>query len=198
MCILNAMDKLTRAQRAERTKNHIYTTALQLFQKNNYEKVTINQICREAGVSVGNFYHYFASKEEVLMVKYLEFDDHLEELDLTRDVVDCILDIIYLQAAGAEEIGSRVFVKMMEIHLDTNGKYVAASRRLNSILRCLAQRGLDEGVFSPSHTAKEISETILRTCRGTLFDWSLRDAPYDLISVSRHDTMVVLNSFLRN
>ncbi|MCD8368858.1 MAG: TetR/AcrR family transcriptional regulator [Clostridiales bacterium] len=189
------MEKLTRAEQAKITKNHIYETALCLFQNNNYDKVTVSQICKEAGVSVGNFYHYYTSKEEVLMEKYLEFDEWLDDLNLTKDVNSCILDIIDLQVNGAVEIGSKVFLKVMETHLNTNGKYVSDDRKLNKILCQLAQRGIDENIFSNQFTAEEISATILRVCRGTLFDWSLRNAPYDLVEVSKHDMMLVLKSF---
>lgn len=129
------------------------------------------------------------------MEKYLEFDGWLDDLDLSKDVCSCIMDIIDLQVSGAVEIGSKVFIKVMETHLNTSGKYVSDDRKLNKILYHLAQRGINEKVFSDQYTAEEISATILRVCRGTLFDWSLRNAPYNLIEVSKHDTMLILKSF---
>ncbi len=192
------MEKITRAQQAIMTKNHIYEVALKLFKKDGYDKVTINRICKEAGVSVGNFYHYYSSKEEVLMEKYLEFDGWLDELDLSKGVIESILAIIDLQTSGAVEIGSKVFMKVMETHLSTNGKYVSSDRKFNKYLYDLAQRGIDEGIFCSDYTAEEISETLLRTCRGTLFDWSLRDGPYDIREKSKHDILIAINGFTLN
>ncbi len=189
------MNKITRAQQALNTKALIYETALKLFQEYSYDQVTISRICKEVGISVGNFYHYYSSKEEVLMEKYIEFDSWLDQLDPARGVVNGILDIIDLQTKGAIEIGSKVFVKVMEIHLSTSGKYVSSDRILNQILLRLASQGIQEGIFDTEYTAEEISETILRTCRGTLFDWSLRGAPYNICEVSKHDVLTVLNGF---
>lgn len=189
------MEKITRAQQAIITKNHIYEVALKLFKEDGYDKVTISRICKEAGVSVGNFYHYYSSKEEVLMEKYLEFDEWLDDLDLSKGVIEDILAIIDLQTSGAVEIGSKVFMKVMQTHLSTNGKYVSSDRKFNKYLYELSQRGIDEGIFSNVYTAEEISETLLRTCRGTLFDWSLRDGPYDIREKSKHDVLIVMNGF---
>lgn len=189
------MEKITRAQQAIITKNHIYEVALKLFKEDGYDKVTISRICKEAGVSVGNFYHYYSSKEEVLTEKYLEFDEWLDDLDLSKGVIEDILAIIDLQTSGAVEIGSKVFMKVMQTHLSTNGKYVSSDRKFNKYLYELSQRGIDEGIFSNVYTAEEISETLLRTCRGTLFDWSLRDGPYDIREKSKHDVLIVMNSF---
>ena len=41
-------------------------TALKLFNEKGYEKTTINDIIKTMGVSKGAFYHYFASKEDVI------------------------------------------------------------------------------------------------------------------------------------
>lgn len=132
------------------------------------------------------------------MEKYMEFDSWLENLDLTRGAVNGILDIIDLQTKGALEIGSKVFVKVMETHLSTGGKYVSSDRKLNQILCRLASQGIQEGVFDSAYTAEEISETILRSCRGTLFDWSLRDAPYDICETAKHDVFTIIQGFQKH
>jgi len=49
-------------------KEHIIATALQLFQKEGYNGVPLNEILRQAGVSKGGFYHYFNGKEELLEI----------------------------------------------------------------------------------------------------------------------------------
>ena len=48
----------------------IVETALRLFQENGYDKTTMRGIAREAGVSVGNAYYYFSSKEQLVQGFY--------------------------------------------------------------------------------------------------------------------------------
>ena len=47
-------------------KKEFMETALKLFNEKGYEKTTINDIIKAMGVSKGAFYHYFASKEDVI------------------------------------------------------------------------------------------------------------------------------------
>ncbi|MBA2891907.1 TetR family transcriptional regulator [Nonomuraea soli] len=48
----------------------IVETALRLFRERGYEATTMRAIAAEAGVSVGNAYYYFASKEALIQAYY--------------------------------------------------------------------------------------------------------------------------------
>ncbi|MCF3177403.1 TetR family transcriptional regulator [Streptomyces sioyaensis] len=56
--------------KSERTRTVILETALRLFQDRGYDKTTMRAIAQEAGVSVGNAYYYFASKEHLVQGFY--------------------------------------------------------------------------------------------------------------------------------
>ena len=59
-----------RQARAEETRAAIIDAALRLFRETGYEATTMQAIAREAGVSTGNAYYYFASKEELIREFY--------------------------------------------------------------------------------------------------------------------------------
>ncbi|WP_405914392.1 TetR/AcrR family transcriptional regulator [Streptomyces sp. NBC_00963] len=56
--------------KSEQTRTLILETALRLFQERGYDKTTMRVIAREAGVSVGNAYYYFAGKEHLIQGFY--------------------------------------------------------------------------------------------------------------------------------
>lgn len=56
--------------RAERTRDAIVAAALELFRENGYERTTMRAVAARAGVSVGNAYYYFSSKEELVQGFY--------------------------------------------------------------------------------------------------------------------------------
>ncbi|MQA63832.1 MAG: TetR family transcriptional regulator [Actinophytocola sp.] len=58
------------------TRLLIVETALRLFAENGYNRTTMRAIAQEAGVSVGNAYYYFASKEQLIQGFY----DRIAEL----------------------------------------------------------------------------------------------------------------------
>ncbi|MGH3797322.1 MAG: TetR/AcrR family transcriptional regulator [Pseudonocardiaceae bacterium] len=59
-----------RATKSQRTREFIVESALQLFRERGYERTTMRAIAEAAGVSVGNAYYYFRSKEELVQGFY--------------------------------------------------------------------------------------------------------------------------------
>lgn len=62
--------KEAKAPKSEQTRTLILGTALRLFQERGYDKTTMRAIAQEAGVSVGNAYYYFSSKEHLVQGFY--------------------------------------------------------------------------------------------------------------------------------
>jgi AcrR family transcriptional regulator len=56
--------------KSARTRRAIIETALRLFREGGYDNTTMRAIAAEAGVSVGNAYYYFASKEHLIQGFY--------------------------------------------------------------------------------------------------------------------------------
>ena len=67
-----------RTRRGETSRAAIFGAALELFGERGYEATTMRAIAERAGVSLGSSYHYFASKEHLV----LEFYRHTHELHL--------------------------------------------------------------------------------------------------------------------
>jgi AcrR family transcriptional regulator len=60
----------SRSVKGEQTRELILTTALRLLRERGYDATTMRAIAREAGVSVGNAYYYFDSKEHLIQAFY--------------------------------------------------------------------------------------------------------------------------------
>jgi AcrR family transcriptional regulator len=58
------------AARSARTREAIVAAALELFRQNGFERTTMRAVAERAGVSVGNAYYYFSSKEELVQGFY--------------------------------------------------------------------------------------------------------------------------------
>jgi AcrR family transcriptional regulator len=67
-----------KTRRGEASRAAILSAALDLFQEHGYEATTMRAIAQRAGVSLGGSYHYFPSKEHLV----LEFYRHTHELHL--------------------------------------------------------------------------------------------------------------------
>ncbi len=65
--------------RSKAVQRKIYDCALDLFQKNGFENVKVNDICATADVSTGTFYYYFPSKESIFLDYGEEIDEIIDE-----------------------------------------------------------------------------------------------------------------------
>ena len=68
--------------KGEQTRELILKSALDLLQDHGYEKTTMRAIAKRAGVSLGNAYHYFGSKELLIQAFYHRL--HEEHLKATQ------------------------------------------------------------------------------------------------------------------
>jgi AcrR family transcriptional regulator len=56
--------------RGQQTRQRIVDVALELFRAHGYDGTTMRAIAKEAGVSLGNAYYYFASKDDLVLGFY--------------------------------------------------------------------------------------------------------------------------------
>jgi AcrR family transcriptional regulator len=68
------------AGKSEQTRQLVADVALRMFREIGFEKTTMRAIAAEAGVSVGNAYYYFASKDDLVHELYLQVQaEHAEK-----------------------------------------------------------------------------------------------------------------------
>lgn len=76
--------RIPKQERSIQKKQLIRTTSLELFCKNGYHPTTTNQIAKEAHMSVGSLYEYYANKEAIL-IEIL--NDYFESFLLQKNTV---------------------------------------------------------------------------------------------------------------
>lgn len=76
----------TKTPKGEQTRELILNSALDLLGEHGYEKTTMRAIARRAGVSLGNAYHYFGSKEHLVQAFYHQ--THEQHLAAVRPALE--------------------------------------------------------------------------------------------------------------
>jgi AcrR family transcriptional regulator len=75
---MRAIGRAVSTNKGGQTKAAILQTALDMFRENGYEETTMRAIAERAGVSLGNAYYYFHSKEHLIQAFYhLTHEEHL-------------------------------------------------------------------------------------------------------------------------
>ncbi len=76
-----SMDKkklTSRALQAKETKKRIINSGKKLIQSEGFDHVSVNEISKNAGITVGTFYYYFNSKDELLYEMMPKMKDYFK------------------------------------------------------------------------------------------------------------------------
>jgi len=136
-------------QRSEETRATILDAAVRRFSISGYDAASVDDICAEAGVSKGAFYHHFETKQAVFLQLLEEW---LQQLDAD------------LQAALGE--APTVVDGLLGMAARTRGVFSAADGRLSILLEFWAQARKDpvvwERTIAPFRRNREAFAGIIR------------------------------------
>lgn len=161
------------------TKNKIYKVAIDLMEKKGFDNITVEDISRKAGVSVGAFYHYFKSKKDILFEIFHRFDKYFEnEVHLTDGNTSEQIILFFKHYARYTKItgvdtAKKLYGTMDKLFLSTN-------RYMLSLLNNIIKTGQFNGDIIDNIPSEKISEYLLIAARGIAYDWCLHDGNYDI------------------
>ena len=115
-------------QRSEETRARLLEAALKRFALRGYDVASVEEICADAGVSKGAFYHHFPSKQAIFLAL----------LEAWLATIDQGLEAL------RQETVPQTFVRITEI---LPGLLAAADERLPLFLEFWAQASRDESVW---------------------------------------------------
>ncbi|MBI9107171.1 MAG: TetR/AcrR family transcriptional regulator [Spirochaetales bacterium] len=185
------MEKITsRKRQAIETKNKLLDLAIKMIRENGYDNMKLEEICAEAGVSVGAFYHHFKNKAGIIVESYRRVDEHFNNEIIgklsSRSTFDRIIEYLVYQAEETEYFGIDVIIQIYKAQLsDATEFFLSTDRGLPSNLCRLIEEGQRSGEITDELAAGEIADELLIINRGILYNWSLKRGSYDIGSKSR-------------
>ena len=171
-----------RQKQAIRTKNKVYNAAINLMQKQGIQQTTIEDICKKAKVSVGSFYNYFKSKDDVLLSIYESADQYF------RDVVECEIEgfsgkekivAFFLHYARYNFNTGLDFTKHLYFNSE-NKLFLDRDRYMHVMLRNILEAAQGESSIDADLSVSDLGEFLFLVARGIVCDWCLNDGDYNL------------------
>lgn len=188
---------ITRQEKAQETKNRIYTAAIELMDRKGFENITIAEISRKAGVSVGAFYHYFESKNDILAERFRKADEYFSEnvapglqgKTVPEQLVEYFDYYAKYNAASGAATTQNIFNAKIKF-------FIQEGRPMTTILQDLIRKGQERKELRADEDPEEIARFLFVMARGIVFEWSLYDGQYDLVATMQR-YMQILVSTLR-
>lgn len=192
--------ELSKQQRkSKETKERIFQAAKRILQKSGYEELSIKNICEEAGVSNGSFYHHFKTKDDLLSY-YIEDQpsidpDRLELPKNKEDAKETIIHVYLNYVKYCKELG----VDFMA------GYYTPHNQALNPTIRTerpypivtvqhYLERTLEANAIQLNLKIEEITTDIRMIVIGNVFEWAMRNGDADFEGNMRRSLSHYLDS----
>ncbi|RFU69294.1 TetR/AcrR family transcriptional regulator [Bacillus sp. V59.32b] len=174
--------KLTkRKERSIQTKQNIYDVALELMKNISFNDVTIEEISKKAGVSVGSFYYYFSSKEDIYLKLFKQMDEELfQDFDVKGQTgpVDGVIQDFFIQLARyITELG----LNITRYNLFTDHTiFYEEDLYMNIALQNIIKLGQTNEQLTTDMSEKEMTNYLLVIVRGIVLDWCVNNGDYSL------------------
>lgn len=155
-------------------KNKLISAAQKLFNEYEIEKVGIREICAEAGVTTGTFYHHYKSKNDLIVAIYDTHEDRFEivfnelcqkpsySAAIVRFFTETLAPMV--EADGVDFTLHRLFI--MKRHSNEQNKLYKGMKKL---IIC----AIESGEFSSAYNPDKIMTYIFTVFRGTTYEWCI-------------------------
>ncbi len=192
-------------QRSEETHSRILESAIKLFSTRGYNKASVDDICAEAGISKGAFYHHFKSKQALflaLLDGWLQTIDNAIEASRDKTAPETFMQMTdafpYIFETAGE--GLPMFLEFW-LQASRDKKIWEASiapyRRYHKHFTSLIKKGVDEGSFVEVD-AELASRMIVATAMGLLLQSLLDPQGANWAKVAHGSTTMLVNSLLKD
>ncbi len=191
--------ELSRQQmKSKETKARIFKAAKDILRKKGYEELSIKNICEEAGVSNGSFYHHFKTKDDLLSY-YIEEQPGINPdlSELPADAKDAKETIIYVY------INYVRYCKELGVEFMSN-YYTPKNQSLNPLIRTersypivtvqnYIRKCIDAGIIAPKLSLDALSTDIRMIVIGNVFEWCLKQGKANFEENMRRSLKIYLD-----
>ncbi|ACB86133.1 TetR/AcrR family transcriptional regulator [Natranaerobius thermophilus] len=175
----------SRELKAKKNKKKIFVTAIDLIRKKGYDNVSINEICSLSGFTKGAFYHYFNSKEDLLIQLLRDVDDYytvevlpkLDGMSSTEKLTYFMQQFAYCGYGVGVDIINNLFKSQTKVLNDFMNDY---DRPFFKILLEIIDEGQKKGEFTDKLSCKELAQYCMSFTWGVLHNWTLENGEYDI------------------
>ena len=183
-------ERLTpRKQQALEMRSRIQNIALDMFDREGFENVSVEEIAQKAGCSVGNIYHYFKSKDELA----IQVTNHVDTAYLTLEAAyladashtprEKLLDFVgqALRISSSDGVLYKAFIHAMKypeqaaLQRNEHRVYYRVLAELVALCR-------QDGCISPRVDDDTVVEYLVTLHRGTLLEWRIYEGGFDIVA----------------
>ncbi len=170
-----------RSIKAQNTKEKIYNTSIKLFRIKGFDNVTIQDIAKAANISVGLFYNYYKSKNDILNQQFVIADEVFVNFANTgvqgNTIKEKIKDYMLFYI---DFVMNQPFDFTKVLYNNNNTLFIKEGRAMQTLLNPIIEDGIKNKEIMVPMEVNEINEYLYQAMRGLIFHWCLHDGSFDI------------------
>ncbi|MCR5007584.1 MAG: TetR/AcrR family transcriptional regulator [Oribacterium sp.] len=165
-----------RQKQAQISKEKIQRIIHDMSGEKTLDEIRIKDICDVAGMSVGNFYLYFPSKESALIYSYKTKDDYwatlgLEDIkDPLKRLCQIITTHLYSMIANSLCFDTQLYISQLKVYEEY---FFTRERFLHKTTADAIQECQEKGLMNEKHSAYDTAIRLLNFSRGLVYNYCI-------------------------
>ncbi len=190
--------KTSRQLQASRTKEAIYNAAIELINKQGYQKTTIEDIVTLAGTATGTFYLYYKTKRDLIFHTLNHFDTFaLQSYAIASEEQSFegqLRSFFKFQYERIRDTGREVLKALYQNTMQDGSPMVNnLERPIYGYMRHMVEFGMETGELSLSHSVSYYNQQIIATVLGIDYYWCTFPDNIDVVELAMNRVDTLLN-----
>ncbi len=187
--------------KSKETKEKIFQAAKRILLRGGYESLSIKNICEEAGVSNGSFYHHFKTKDDLLSY-YIEDQPTVDPslLEIPQDkaaATEAIVGVYLNYVAYCKELGVEFVAGYYTPHNQALNPTIRTERPYPIVtVQQYLEKTVEANAIQLNLSIPEVVTDIRMLVIGNAFEWALRNGDVDFEGNMRRSLTYYLNGVI--
>lgn len=188
--------------KSKETKERIFQAAKNILQRSGYENLSIKNICEEAGVSNGSFYHHFKTKDDLLSYYFVAQPTATPSLlnipKNKQEAIGAIVEVYLNYVAYCKELGVDFVAGYYTPHNQALNPDIRTERPYPIVtVQQYLEKSVAENAIELNLTIAEIVNDIRMLVIGNSFEWAMRNGEVDMETNMERSLSYYLNSVIK-
>lgn len=163
-------------------KKEIVDHIVKLMDEEGMKNISVKEICEQADIALGTFYHYFQSKNSIVEEMYKLMDEHYlfykDQISSHPTLEEDIIDFVNHFETFVADWGYYANILIVKTALEESDKH--DKRAIVQVLREIIEKGKAEKSYSVDIKTEDLVEKIFIIIRGELYFWAKADKDYNI------------------
>lgn len=181
----------------ENIKHTILIKSIELFKKNGFDNVTINEICESCDITKRTFYYHYNSKNTLLLDYFALVDEDIErtlkDIDNETTWLGKCWKVKQVYISGLANLNADILKNLIKIDMEQQNQmfnfelndFDLNLKRLRQMVIEFTHKGQEAGEINSNFSAEDLSYCFVSAFLGLAVNWSSTGGNYDLVEASK-------------